>query len=564
MKKLLTTCTCALFSATALLADIAWLATVEAESIQSLRTGIEVFCKTAEIPVSPDDLSQFFSDLFEGALPLPSPTTAISFKDPVRVFICEDTDNPPEQSGEIFFLASLTLTADTKAIQDQLGQLYSARRDAGNVITFSTPTEPDSGIPPNILLTLADRNKALIAETKEILAWYQQQTKLDDILPPAGTQTLRLCLNIKRLASSIPAMPNDQPNPLALILGDLEYLSASITPNAQALTISYGARPKAGTVLASFLETLKPPAATLWNGAPENALFATLNGSYGDLAKFCEAYLKPFFAAEAFTQLAKQQAILTGENVSYLVPTKDKKALCFVQAATVKDPAAARAFIQTLDQTEASPGIKYKKEPAREAGQQTFERYSLVFDMNAMMQQAARQAGQDPNLAVPPIPPFGGNILAMFTKNIVFEYTVKDNYLVALISTADAIAAEMPTLPFPAGTVTLDKKIVQTDPTAKNLLNASELRIMPLLKQVITMLPAAKPQHLALFAAPTDPIQFWTTRNADNTTVITTRVPANEIAAISRLIMNGQTIMQEIFFSLFMNQMPIMAPPDNF
>ena len=377
MKKLIAT-TCALLGATALLADVTWVATVEIDSIQSLKSGVESFCRATEIPVTAEDVSEFFNDMFEAVLPLPSLEAAISVKDPVRMFVFEDSDQPLTEGGEPALLFSLTLPANAKAIQDQLAQRYTARRDNGNVITFTTPAA-DADIPPNMLLSVTERNKALLATSKDALAWFQQQQdKLAAFLPPPGDQTLRLCANVKHLKSLMPEMPNNVPNPLGLMLADLDYFSLAVTPSAQAVTLSHGFRAKAGTALASLLDGFKPPAAALWNGIPENALFANVAANLGTdaegLLKFFGAYMTQVNLDALKRMNEKFPDMNSSESVSYLMPTKDKKAMCLVQVSPMKNAAAAREAIKALDQLELSPGVKYKKEATREAGGQTFER----------------------------------------------------------------------------------------------------------------------------------------------------------------------------------------------
>jgi hypothetical protein len=365
----------------------------------------------------------------------------------------------------------------------------------------------------------------------------------------------------------MPTIP-DLPNPAVAILNDIEHLSIAITPNAQALTLTYGIRAKAGSVMATLLDGFKAPEANMWNGLPENAFYAYVGPEQNteNAVKFVEAYLKQPVPVDA-TRIKLEKA-LTGDVARYLVPTTDKKSLRLIDINPIKDAAAVKEIIKTLDKSEPTPGIKFNKLESREIGQQTIERYSMVFDFAAMMQAQ----GADPAMAAAVNPAANPvlMVLSMFAKSIVLECTVKDNYLISAMSPAEAMDNWLPTIPLPALALTLDKKIAALDPAAKPLLGAYELRVTPLLKHIVSMLPNVKPEHLALFSATPDPIQVWTSRTADNTTLATIRIPTNEIASIVKIATNGQAALQEIMFSLFAAQMqqmmmqPAATPPPNF
>ncbi|MCL2104227.1 MAG: hypothetical protein FWH21_04130 [Kiritimatiellaeota bacterium] len=570
MKKLLTYSSCTLLSACSLFAETAWFGTIEVSSLQGLQTGIETFAKAAEIPLPEEGIPNLVSLFFENTLPIASPATAISLKDTIRVFLLEDTEDPLSDGGEPEAVLSFTLPGEIKVLQDQLAKLYGTRRDAGNVVTL---TDPVRNLPENLLLAAAENGKALVATSKEALDWFQKQQKLDAFLPVAGNQTIKACINVKQMAGIMEDFPmrGGGGNFAVALMNDIEYFSFALTPNAQALTLTYGLRFKEGSVLATLANAVKPPDAVLWNGLPENALFGYVGqqSMQADAAKIVETYFKQPIPLDP-TQVKLEQAI-TSDLIRYLVPTADKKAFRLIDVNPVKDAAAVKEIIKALDQNEAAG---FKKESSREIGQQTIERYSLVIDPATLMRQAQ---GIDPAMFAP-----GGNpavapvmaLLSTLTKGIVMECTVKDNYFLSAIGPADATDDWLPAIPFPAPTVTLDKKLA-ADPTAKPLLQAGEVNLTPLLRQLISMLPNVKPEHLNLFAAKTDAIQFWASRTPDNTTIATVRIPANEVASIIKVATNGQAVLQELIFSFFTTRMmpmmmqppqqpPAVQPPPNF
>ena len=554
MKKLLTA-SCTLLSACALYAESTWVATIEVESLNTLQLGVEAFCKSAEIPIPPEVLSSTTRELLTSLLPHESMENAVSFKDPVRVFLFENSEQPISQGGDPEYLFALTLAADPKVIQDQLAKLYTARRDGGNVITFSAPADVDTDLPANMLLSIGERNKALLTMSKDALAWFQQQQKLDDFLPMPGSQTLRTRLNTKFLASVFPQEP--ELAFFAKIMDDVDYISLAITPNAQAIALTYGLRFKKGSVIATLLDALKPPKADRWNGVPENAFLAYVgqDPTAENVAKFVKTYLEQDIPVDPIN--VKIDESIERDVVRYLTTTADKKGLRYIDISPLKDGTgvqdAIKEAIKTLEQIEVSPGAKLKTEEARKFGEQTVERYSLSIDMAA----ALKAQGMDPTL-------MAGNpammIVPMLTKGIVFEYTVKDNYLISAVSPAGATDNWIPAIPFAVPAITLDKKVAAVDPNAK-VQSAFEFSLTPFLKQVVSMLPNVKPEHLNLFSAKTDAIQIWTATADNNVTAVTLRVPANEVASISKIATNGQAALQEIMFALFAAQMQLMAPP---
>jgi len=559
MKKLLP-CFCAALSAGSLFAESVWFATLEVDSLQALQVGIESFSKATNLPIPPDTLQNLTTEALKDILPGAALDTAVSPRDPIRIFVIEDTEQPLSQGGTPGLLATLTLAGDGKAFQDQLGKIYSARRDDGKVLTYNTPSD-EFDLPDNLLLSV-ERGKATLATSKEAFAWFKKQEKLDAFLPLSGIQTLRACVNVKRVA--LPPMPTGQPNPVAALMGDVDYLSFAVTPNAQALTLTYGLRLKPGSPLATLMDSYKVPDAALWNGLPENAFFAYAGPATQSEAtrKFTAAFLQQEVKVDPI--VAKLDNALTGDLIRYLALTQDKKGLRLIDIDPLKDAATVKEMIKTLDQVEMSPGIKLKKEEGRELGGLTIERYSMVFDINAMLKAQGVPAGADPNVGM------AGTVLSMLARNIQFEFTVKDNYLLSAVGLAGATDNWIPAIPFAAPTVTFDKKIAALDPTVKPLLAAYELRLMPLFKQIVSMLPNVKPEHVNLFAAQTAPIQVWGSRMPDKTFVATVRVPANEIAAIVKLTQQDMSVFQELFFTIFAGQMqqmmvpPAAVPPPNF
>ena len=565
MKKLLTY-SCAALSACSLFAESDWVATIEVDSVLTLQTGIASFCKASDIPLSLGDISKLTTDTLKEVLPLASPDTAISFRDPIRIFVLEDAGQPLSKGGAPVLLFALTLPNDAKILMNQLAQVYGERRNAGNITTFSDPSGNNAAIPKNLLVSVADHDKAMVATSEAAFAWFKQQQKLDSFLPVAGNQALRACVNVKQVAGLMQALPDGQPNPFAAICGDIDYLSLALTPNAQAVTVNCGMRAKAGSVIATLLDTMKPPDAALWSGLPENAFFADAGQQMqSELSlQFVKTYLNQDIPVDPIRM--KLEKALTGSRIQYIAPTADKKSLRLVGAEAVKDAtvvATLKEVAQMFDQLKI-PGFGFKKESPRKIGQLTVERYSLVIDPAALLQAQ----GVDPAVVNPATNP-ALMLLPAIAKNIIFECAVKDNYLIYSWGSASATDNWIPA--FPAAAVTLDQKIAALDPAAKPLLGAFEFRVTPLLKQIVSMLPNMKPEHLKLFSATPDPIQGWTAHAADNTTVVTLRIPANEVASIMKIVTNGQTLLQEIILSIVAAQMqqlmapqPAAIPPPNF
>jgi hypothetical protein len=76
------------------------------------------------------------------------------------------------------------------------------------------------------------------------------------------------------------------------------------------------------------------------------------------------------------------------------------------------------------------------------------------------------------------------------------------------------------------------------------------------------MLASSDTQSKKLFSSVTDGFQFWLTRDADKTSALSVRLAANEIAALQKAFREDRKALQDIFFTLFTNQMqPVSEAP---
>jgi hypothetical protein len=147
-------------------------------------------------------------------------------------------------------------------------------------------------------------------------------------------------------------------------------------------------------------------------------------------------------------------------------------------------------------------------------------------------------------------------------RNAIFEVTIKNGHLFAVASSASAIDYECPDYPFPVQRLTLKQRITGFSHSA-NIIAAGDVCPLAFLSQLIAMLASSDTHSKRLFTSVTDGFQGWLTRDADNTTALSIRLASNEIAALQKAFREDREALQDIFFTLFTNQMkPVNEAPN--
>jgi hypothetical protein len=178
--------------------------------------------------------------------------------------------------------------------------------------------------------------------------------------------------------------------------------------------------------------------------------------------------------------------------------------------------------------------------------EQTFERYSLTYQP---AQPASTTNAPQGTASVS-----FSTIMPLFLRNAILEVTIKNGYLFAVASSASTIENEYPDYPFPIQRLTLKQRIT-TFSSSSSIIAAGDVAPLAFLRQLITMLASSDAQSKRLFSSVTDGFQFWLTRDADKTYALSLRLAANEIAALQKAFREDRKALQDIFFTLFTNQM---------
>jgi hypothetical protein len=151
--------------------------------------------------------------------------------------------------------------------------------------------------------------------------------------------------------------------------------------------------------------------------------------------------------------------------------------------------------------------------------------------------------------------------MPLFLRNALLEVTVKNGHLFAVASSASTIESECPDYPFPIPRLTLKQRLMPFSASA-NIIAAGDVSALAFLRQLITMLASTDVQTKKLFSSLTDGFQFWLTREPDNTTALSVRLGANEIASLQKAFREDREALQDLFFTLFTNQMqPVNEAP---
>ena len=531
-----------LFLSFTLRAEKIWMGTIEADSLQSLQLSISAFTHTATLPGSTDDQTSLLQNLFM----LPS-LECINESETLRVFWVADSTRPLGTYGNPAPISVLPIKRDIKTLDAYLFNAYKSKRSLQGVTTYSAPVSTNN--PECVVIHDVSRTITL-APSRALLTWFQsQQSVLSSYLPRKTDETLRLNFNPRILAELVPQ--NTLDNPYARLANSCEYTGLGLNPDGRGCTVTLYIQPKATSVLNALLNDMPAPKSELWNAIPGNAIFSTLYTEPGKTN--WGAYINQSATNEFSTIFADLQPFLGRERLFYLVPTRNSEGMSFVQIAPVTNERAARDAIKKLGTRENKTGFRLKHERTRKVLDQTFERYILTY------QPAAQKLTPNAPKATTSISV--ATVMPLFLRNAILEVTLKNGHLFAVASSASTIEHECPDYPFPIQRLTLKQRIM-TFSSSANIIAAGDVSILGFLRQLIAMLASTDTQSKKLFSSVTDGFQFWLTREANNTTALSVRLAANEIAALQKAFREDREALQDTFFTLFTNQMqPVNEAP---
>mgnify|MGYP000846366241 FL=1 len=187
----------------------------------------------------------------------------------------------------------------------------------------------------------------------------------------------------------------------------------------------------------------------------------------------------------------------------------------------------------------------------RQAGATAIETYTVTLQPPQMAQ--ADKTPADPSL--------GHILLSLLLKRAVLECAVHNGHCVTVIGPEGAIDEHLPPETFAARPLPLNRRIGGQDPAlTPDLSFGGFLCAADLVRHTVTIMPEIKPEQARLLPRGGDGATFGIVHNG-RTLTASLRVQSNEIAALQRLNREGRTVLQEVFFQIFANQMMDMKKP---
>jgi hypothetical protein len=464
-----------------------------------------------------------------------------------RVFWVADSTRPLGAYGNPAPISVLPLKRDIKPLDFYLLNAYTSKRSFQGVTTYSGPVSTNS--PECVVIHEANRT-ITIAPSRDLLAWVQaQKSSLPFYVPRDTGETLRLSLNPRILADLLSVKTLS--STYARLADSCDYIGLGLNPDGRGCTITLRIQPKATSTLEALLKDMPAPKTELWNAIPEHALFSTLYTESGKTN--WGTYLNHSATNEFATIFADLQPFLGRERILYLVPTRNREGMSFVQIAPVIHEGATRDAIKKLTTRENKTGFMLKHERTRKVSDQTFERYALTYQPAEPVSTTNAPQGATSVSAA--------TIMPLFLRNAILEVTIKNGYLFAVASSASTIENECPSYPFPTQRLTLKQRVTTLSPSA-SIIAAGDVAPLAFLRHLIAMLASSDIQSKKLFPSVTDGFQFCLTRDADKTSALSVRLAANEIAALQKAFREDREALQAIFFTLFTNQIqPVSEAP---
>ena len=512
---------------------------LEADSYQSVIYGASAFSRVADLPIALDLINSTL--LMNLALPSFS---GVSSADTMRVVQTVDP-NLPLGEGNPANVAIMPLSDTGATVLGTFASSYASRKETGPILLFEHPK--DTNLASRVAVAVTGRF-LLTSTSREALAWaWENRSRLTEAPPQTIPGTLRILVNPQRLADILGTRSEKAASFVNFdkLLRDFDTLSFAVTLEGQSITLNLRGKPVAGSALQSLMSALRPPAAHLWNGPPDNAFFASLSAC--DNPKLWDAYLgdEKIPLLRPVASLVPDEAF-TGDRLLYLAPTKAKTGLCLVQVEPVKNPDAARLAIQKLHTVKMTNGLELIRKPARQAANLQIESYEVNLHPPAAPANGGKPA--EPSLAF--------IVASLFLKQAVLEATVKDGYLLTVLGPADVIEDELPNLAFRDKPLNLCRKISALgEAQDSNLYLGASLNVANLLRHIVSILPGVKPEQLRVLSNGGDGATFGISKGDGQTLTASLRIQSNEIAALQRMNRDGREVLQELFFQIFSSQM---------
>ena len=527
-------------------AERTFVGILEADSYQSVIYGASAFSRVAELPVA---LELINATLMKN-LSLPS-FNGVSSTDLLRVVQTVDP-TLPLADGNPANVALVPLSDTGTTVLQAFSAAYEKRSEKGHFLLFENPK--DTNLASRVAVAVTGHT-LITSASREALVWaWDNRTRLIDAPPQSIPGTLRVLVNPQRLADILGTRSEKASSVVNLdkLIRDFGTLSFSLTLEGQAVTLTLRGKPAAGSALQALQAALRPPAARLWNGSPDNAFFTSLSAC--DNPQLWNTYL-----GESHLQLLRPvtglapQASFTGDRLLYLAPTKSKQGLCFVQVEPVKDAESVRQAIQKLHTLKTNDGIELTRKPQRLAGNLQIESYEVTVRPPEAPTNGSKP--EDPSLML--------TMASLFLKQAVLDATVTDGHLITVLGPAETLEDELPNLAFREKALPLSRKIgLQNTALDSTLYLGASLNVADLLRHIVSIMPGVKPEHLRVLSTGGDGATFGISRSDDQTLTASLRIHTNEIAALQRMNRDGREVLQELFFQIFSSQMMHQqAPP---
>ncbi len=521
---------------------------LETDSYQSVIYGASAFSRLADLPLA----LEWVQGTLDRAICLPSFAGADRGRT-LRIVQTVETQTPVG-AGNPANVAIIPLTDDGRTVLETLAAAYRKQTRIESLTRFESPVSTNHT--PVVTVAVAKRHLFTSPSAEAVLWAWENRSLLLDAPPQSIPGTLRFLVNPQRLAdlTGLRSEKTEAFGNTDRFLRDCETFSFALTLDSQALTLTVRGKPAAGTGLARLAAAMRPPRATLWNGLPEHAFFASLSAC--DAPHLWDPYLGPqrLSLLRPGSGLAPTNGF-SGDCLVALSPTRDQRGICLVRIEPVVRAADAEKAIRSLHTVTHTDGITLKPLPAR----RTATGVEVVsYDLAFHAPDAVGNGKADLSVL--------NTLLALFLKQAVLETAVTEGFAITTVGPVQTLDRELPDLAFPERQLTLERRLRMRDPALADepLTTGANLRLASLLRHLVSIIPNVKPEHLRLLPTGGDGAAFGLARGADGSFTASLRFGTTEWAALQRINRDGRAVLQELFFQMFARQMMEMrqAPAD--
>lgn len=540
-----------LFCTAVLRGEPLFVSLLEVDGLSSVRFQTEVFARTSSSPGVEDDVNSFFAR----SLVIPHKLW-LAEDETLRLIRTADADR--ELSAEnpaVLTIAPIRKGGDFTRACTGVYRKKSAWNGYGTLYE-----DPVSTNYPARLAVAQEGRSLFLTPSPEQLDWGWKFRKRFLQAPPQNIPgTFRVVVNASRFANLLPLLYPDLTRfeTVMPLLCNFHMLNFSVTLNSECFGFAVRGVPSQGSSLEQIATAWNVPSTDQWRSLPEEHLFVSLTDSCPPtfLRNFTDGIYRRVL--DPFSEIIPD-VHYKGPSISLLVSTPKKDGVSFATISQLAQTNLATFALSRLATEQPSTnGIEWLHFPSRQSGGVTIEQYKL----KVSNQEVSGKGTSDAALV--------RMILLLFLEKAYLETTVVDGNLIVCYGPGGALD-DMLDAWRKRGKSTedtrwsLQKILEMDDPCLRDgkLIGGVSLRPIKWLRRAVSLLPGITSRFAEWIPEKGNGATIGLSQGKDGCFTLSLRISNSEIDSFRKITDKRRPLLQEIFYSVFADQIRTIREKD--